>query len=98
MGIACAVAGGVLLGTGTLAGHGQMTFLLASYLGFYAFFRAISERTLWPFIALLILGITAAGLAAINLLPSLEAVQYSVRAQFDAERAAGYALPWRGLS
>ena len=97
VGIACAMVGGVLLGVGALAGHGQMTFLLAAYLGFYALFRAISERALWPFAALLILGITAVGLAAINLLPSLEAVQYSVRAQFDAERAAGYALPWRGL-
>ena len=97
VGIACAVVGGVMLGIGTLAGHGQMTFLLAAYLGFYALFRAISEHTLWPFAALLILGITAVGLAAINLLPSLEAIQYSVRAEFDAERAAGYALPWRGL-
>ena len=74
-----------------------MTFLLAAYLGFYALFRAISDRALWPLLALLILGITAAGLAAINLIPSLEAVQYSVRAEFDAERATGYALPWRGL-
>ena len=96
-GIGCAIIGGVLLGIGTLAGHGQMTFLLAAYLGFYALFRAISERSFWPFAALLILGITAAGLAAINLLPSLEAVQYSVRAEFDARRATGYALPWRGL-
>lgn len=96
-GAALAVAGGVMLGVGTLAGHGQMTFLLATYLSFYALFRAASSRSFWPVAALLILGMTAVGLAAINLLPSLEAVQYSVRAQFDAERAAGYALPWRGL-
>jgi hypothetical protein len=92
-----ALVGGVLLGIGTLAGHGQMTFLLATYLGCYALFRAVSERSLWSILALLILGITAVGLAAINLIPSLEAVQYSVRAEFDATRATGYALPWRGL-
>ena len=95
--VGLAVLGGVFLGLGTLAGHGQMTFLLAAYLGFYALYCAISERSLWPILALMILGITAFGLAAINLIPSLEAVQYSVRAEFDAQRAAGYALPWRGL-
>ncbi len=94
---AWAIAGGVLLGVGTLSGHGQMVFLLAAYLGCYALFRAISERAVWPIMALLILGITAVGLASINLIPSLEAVQYSVRAEFDAQRATGFALPWRGL-
>jgi hypothetical protein len=95
--IGAAVLGGVLLGVATLAGHGQMTFLIATYLGTYALFRAVSERSAWPLAALAILGITAAGLAAINLLPSLESVQYTVRAQFNAERALDYALPWRGL-
>ena len=96
-GIGLAILSGVFLGTGTLAGHGQVTFLLAAYLGFYALYCAISERSFWPLTALLLLGVTAVGLAAINLIPSLEAVQYSVRAEFDARRAAGYALPWRGL-
>ena len=95
--IAAAVLGGVLLGVATLAGHGQMTFLIATYLGVYALFRSVSERSAWPLAALGILGLTAAGLAAINLLPSLESVQYTVRAQFNAERALDYALPWRGL-
>ena len=92
-----AVLGGLLLGVGTLAGHGQMTFLLASYLGFYALFRMVSERSLWPLLALVILALTAVGVAAINLFPSLEAVQYTVRAEFEAGRATGFALPWRGL-
>jgi hypothetical protein len=92
-----AILGGVFLGIGTLAGHGQMTFLLAAYLGFYALYHAIGERSAWPMLSLLILGLTAAGLAAVNLIPSLEAVQYSVRAEFDSLRASGYALPWRGL-
>jgi hypothetical protein len=95
--VGLAILGGVFLGIGTLAGHGQMTFLLAAYLGFYALYRAISEQSFWPLMALLLLGVTAAGLAAINLIPSLEAVQYSVRAEFDSQRSAGYALPWRGL-
>ena len=92
-----AVVAGVLFGIGTLAGHGQMTFLLATYLGAYALFQAAARRSFQPLLALFILGVTGAGVAAINLLPSLEAVQYSVRAEFDASRAAGYALPWRGL-
>ena len=96
-GVFYAILGGLFLGVATLAGHGQLTFLLAAYLGTYALYVAVTERGLWPLAALLILGVTAAGLAAINLLPSLEAVQYSVRAEFDPSRATGYALPWRGL-
>ncbi len=96
-GIAYAIFGGVLLGIATLAGHGQMTFLLATYLGCYALLRAVTDRAFWPLVALVILAFTAVGLAAINLLPSMEAVQYTVRAQFDGQRATGYELPWRGL-
>jgi hypothetical protein len=96
-GITLAIIGGALLGVGTLAGHGQMTFLLAAYLGLYALYCAMSDRAFWPLLALLVLGLTAVGLAAINLLPSFEAIQYSVRAQFDPGRATDYALPWKGF-
>lgn len=95
--VAWAMAGGVVLGLSALAGHGQMTFLLASFIGLYALFRSLSDRQLWPLLLLGILGITAVAIAAINLFPSLEAVKYTVRAGFDAQRAANYALPWRGL-
>ncbi len=96
-GAAFAVLAGVLLGLATLAGHGQMTFLIATYMGAYALFRAACGRSWWPLLALLILAATAVGLAAINLFPSLQSVQYTVRAEFNAQRALDYALPWRGL-
>ena len=95
--LAWAVAGGVALGLGTLAGHGQMTFMLAAYLGIYALYRSLVDRRLQPLLILVLLGITAVAIAAINILPSFEAVQYTVRAGFSSDQAANYSLPWRGL-
>jgi uncharacterized membrane protein YfhO len=92
-----AVSGGAALGVATLAGHGQMTFLLAAYLGSYALFRVVADRSLWPLLLLGVLALTAVALAAINLFPSFEAVQFTVRAGFDSEQAGNYSLPPRGL-
>jgi uncharacterized membrane protein YfhO len=92
-----AVAGGAALGVATLAGHGQMTFLLAAFLGSYALFRAVADRSLWPLLLLGVLALTAVALAAINLFPSFEAVKFTVRAGFDSEQATNYSLPWPGL-
>ena len=92
-----AIAGGAALGIGTLAGHGQMTFLLAAILGSYALFRSIADRGFWPLLLLGVLTITAVAVAAINLFPSFEAVQFTIRAGFSGEQATNYSLPWRGL-
>ncbi len=94
---AWAIAGGVALGIGTLAGHGQMTFLLGAYLGLYALYRSVVDRRFRPLLMLLVLGFMAVGVAAINLFPSFEAVQFTIRAGFSADQAINYSLPWRGL-
>ena len=95
--LAWAIAGGVALGISTLAGHGQMTFLLAAYLGAYGIYRSLVDRHIRPLLILAVLGLTAVAVAAINLLPSFEAVQFTVRAGFNADQANNYSLPWRGL-
>ena len=92
-----AVAGGAALGVATLAGHGQMTFLLAAFLGSYALFRTIVDRSLWPLLLLAVLAVTGVALAAINLVPSFEALQFTMRAGFNSEQAVNYSLPWKGL-
>lgn len=95
--LAWAIAGGVALGISTLAGHGQITFLLAAYLGTYALFQSLVGRQAKPLLILALLGFTAVAVAAINLFPSFDAVQYTVRAGFNADQANNYSLPWRGL-
>ena len=95
--MAWALAGGAALGIATLAGHGQMTFLLAAFLGSYALFRGVADRSIWPLLLLGVLALTAVAVAAINLFPSFEAVQFTIRAGFDSGQAANYSLPWRGL-
>lgn len=96
--LAWALGGGTALGIGTLAGHGQMTFLLAALLGTYALFRAVLDRSVRPLGLLALLGATAVGTAALSLFPAFEGVQYTVRAGFDPGQAANYALPWHGLT
>ncbi len=95
--VAWAIGGGVALGLGTLAGHGQMTFLLAAFLASYALFRTVVDRSLWPLLLLSVLALTAVGLAAINLFPSFEGLQFTIRAGFDGEQAANYSLPRQAL-
>ncbi|MEM7112546.1 MAG: YfhO family protein [Chloroflexota bacterium] len=92
-----ALLSGFLFGLATLAGHGQMTFMLAAFLGTYALYSTIARRGATPLLVLLLTGIVAIGTAAISLLPALEGVQYTVRGGFDAVQATNYSLPWRGL-
>ncbi len=93
-----ALAGGAALGIGTLAGHGQMTFLLAAFLGTYALYHAVAHRQAWALGALAVLGVVAMGIAAISLIPAFEGVAYTVRGSFSAEQATNYALPLKGLT
>ncbi len=95
--LAWAAAGGAALGMATLAGHGQMTFLLGAFLSSYALFRALVDRSLWPLALLGVLGITGVAVGAINLFPSYAALPFTVRAGFDSTQATNYSLPWRGL-
>ncbi len=95
--LAWALGGGLALGTGALAGHGQSTFLLASFLGVYTLYRLISERSWRALPLLLLVGLIAVAAAAISLFPALESIKYTLRAEFDFERSTNYSLPWRGL-
>ena len=96
--VAWAVGGGAALGIGTLAGHGQMTFLIALFLGSYALYQTIINRQMWGLPLLAILGIFAIALAGISLFPAAETLRHTLRAEFDYERSANYALPIRALA
>jgi hypothetical protein len=96
--LAWMLTSGLSLGTGTLAGHGQSTFLLASFLGVFALYRLISEQRWWAPLLLFLVGIIAVAVAAISLFPALESVRYTLRAEFNFERSTNYSLPWRGLA
>ena len=93
--IGWAVGSGVLLGIATLAGHGQMTFLLAALLGSYALYATLFERRTAALPLLLVTGLTAVSLAALSLFPALAGVRHTVRGSFG--EASNYSLPLRGL-
>ncbi len=93
-----AVGGGVALGIGTLAGHGQMTFLLASFLGVYALYQTIASRRWAALPLLLLVGAVAIGVAAISLLPAAGTLQATLRSEFDYERSTSFALTWQALT
>lgn len=95
--IAWALGGGAALGLGTLAGHGQMTFLLGAFLATYAFYQTIVCRQ-WAALPLLaLLAAFAVALAAVSLLPAAATLQHTLRAEFDLVRSANYALPLKAL-
>ncbi len=96
--VAWAVGGGAALGISTLAGHGQMTFLTALFLGCYALYETIMNRRGWALPLLALLGVFAIALAGISLFPAAESLQYTLRAEFDYERSTNYALPLRALA
>ncbi len=93
-----AVGGGVALGLGTLAGHGQMTFLLATFLGVYALYETVARHQWWPLPLLALLGTVAIGIAAISLFPAAETLQHTLRGEFDYARSTNYALTWQSLT
>ncbi len=92
-----AMGGGAALGIATLAGHGQMTVLIALFLGSYALYQTIVNRRVWALPLLALLGAVAVGLAAIALFPAAETLAHTLRADFNYERSTNYSLPLRGL-
>lgn len=93
-----ALGGGLALGLGTLAGHGQMTFLLASFLVLYALYQTLASGR-WLALPLLgVLGLFAIAVAAISLLPALETLQHTLRAEFDYTSSTNYSLPAQALA
>jgi hypothetical protein len=82
------VAGaGLVLGMSALAGHGQTLMYAAYLLTSYLLFRIWRLRLGWPFgtMALAVLGGAAAGIGAVQWLPSLEIIPLSTRSAFTYE-------------
>lgn len=93
-----AIGGGAALGIATLAGHGQMTFLAALFLGVYALYETVANRKVWALPLLALLSLFAVMLAGIALFPAAETLQHTLRAEFDYERSTNYSIPWRALA
>lgn len=95
--ITWAIGGGAALGFATLAGHGQMTFLIAIFLLTYALYEAIINRRYRAIPLLGLLGLFAISLAGIALFPAAETLRHTLRADFDSQRSTNYSLPLRAL-
>lgn len=102
----CAAAGAAL-GVAALAGHAQLTLIVAAALGLFALWRmgaALMEPGDRLRRAAQIVGLTALafavalGVAALSLVPALELTQHTGRARLDYAAAAEYSLPWQGLA
>ena len=96
--VAWAASGGAALGLGALAGHGQMTFLSALFLGAYALYQTVAARKGWALPLLALLGIVAVALAGVSLFPAAATLAHTLRAEFDYARSVNYALPPRALT
>jgi hypothetical protein len=101
----CAAAG-VILGVAALAGHAQMTLILAGALGLFALWGIVVQlfdsndrpRRAAQHVALTALAFGVAfGVAALSLVPALQLTTYTARARLDYAAAAEYSLPWPGL-
>ena len=93
-----ATLAGMFLGLAALAGHAQMTFILAFACAFYGLYELILQRH-WRVIVLGTLSaLVAFGLAAAALLPTLEMLQHTARAALSYEEASRWSLPPLGLA
>lgn len=95
-----AIGGGAALGFATLAGHGQITFLIALFLGIYTLYETVINRRLMALPLLGLLAVFAVALAGVSLFPAAETLQHTLRADFDFSRSTNYSLPlraWPGL-
>jgi hypothetical protein len=101
-GFAWALGAGALFGVATLAGHGQMTLLLALTIGAVGLYALLArwreDRRKWSVrfgvVALTALaGLVGAGIAAVSLVPAAELTPHSLRASLGYEDAARFSLP-----
>ncbi len=95
---AWAVAGGTTLGVSTLAGHGQMTFMIAGFLVLYALLMALLYRKWLAIPSVVLLALVGLATAAIALIPAYRFMGLTVRAEFDPGFTGDYSLPWAGLT
>lgn len=96
-----ALGAGLTLGVAVLAGHGQMALYVGLALGALALYRAVG-RGVWRYAPttlalLLLIALVGALTAAVALLPNVELLRYTARAQLSWAEATRYTLPWRGL-
>ncbi|MCA9922748.1 MAG: YfhO family protein, partial [Anaerolineales bacterium] len=92
-----AVGGGLLVSISTLAGHGQMTFMMGMFLGLYGMYRAVMGRNGRILLLLLIVGMVGIAGAAISLFPAVAQIQHTPRAGFDFAQSTNYSLPVKAL-
>ncbi len=95
-----AAGAGVLLCLATLAGHAQMTFIVALGLGLYALWHigwSGQHRIRLVAVTALTFGV-ALGLAAFVLIPGLELARYTARVKLDYAAASSFSIPWTGLA
>ena len=91
-----ALFGGLVVSVSTLAGHGQMTFMVGLFLGCYGLYRAVVGWNGRPLLYLLIIGIVGIAGAALALLPAVLLIPHTVRAGFDFAQSTNYSLPLQG--
>jgi hypothetical protein len=99
-----AAAAGAGLGVAALAGHAQMTLIVALALGLYGIAwilgawpqgrRALAVRA--GLVALTF--VVALGVAALSVIPAAEMTRYTGRARLDYASATEFSLPWAGLA
>lgn len=88
---------GLCFGLAILAGHAQMTFILALAGGLYGLYELMVQRH-WRVVAVgAVAALVAFGLAALTLLPTLEMIQYTARSALSYAEATRWSLPPLGL-
>jgi hypothetical protein len=107
-----AAAAGAALGVAALAGHAQMTLIIAGALGLYGAWQAAAEvfaaqarreaarlrAALPPLVLTALMVVVALGISAIAILPAAELARHTGRARLDYASASEYSLPWAGLA
>lgn len=109
--LAWAATSGLVLGVAALAGHAQMTLIVAGALGMYALWQALGRlietpgrlgprvrAAVAPLGCLAVTALVAIGVSALALLPGTQMAAYSGRARLDYAAAAEFSLPWAGLA
>lgn len=92
-----ALFGGLVVSVSTLAGHGQMTFMVGTFLGSYGLYRAVGGWNGRSLIHLAIIGTVGIAGAALALLPAVLLIPHTVRSGFDFVQSTNYSLPLAGL-
>lgn len=88
---------GMIMGISTVAGHGQMTFIIALMLGVYALWETIFDHNRQALPCLFLVGLLNVGLSALILLPSLDMNRFTQRGTFSYESSINYSIPFEAL-